>query len=146
MGKFWDSLTEFWRDLKNALLVVVIIYVTTQLLVRIRPFNFTVSAHAKTSLQYLVIVLVVVSVGYTEEVVFRGLLLTQFRLLTRNLSAAVILQAILFSVCHGGNQSITQFLKHGISGCIFAFVAIRRNSLWPAVLAHGLLDFLAFTL
>jgi len=145
LGQPWSTLADFRKDFKNALLVVFVILASTALFVRLEPFVSGHRGRAKTGLEYLVTLLVAVTAGYTEEVVFRGFLLRQFRILTHNLVAAVLLQAVLFSLFHGGNQSLTQYLKHGFSGCVFAYLAIRRKSLWPAILAHVLLDTLAFT-
>ena len=146
IGKHWSSRSGFWKDFKDSLLVIFIICVSTFLLVRLSPFTPSHTAPAKTGLQYLVTLLMAVTAGYTEEVIFRGFLLRQFQILTRNLGVAVLLQAILFSLAHGGNQSVTQYLKHGFSACVFAYLSISRKSLWPAILAHVVLDVLAVTL
>jgi membrane protease YdiL (CAAX protease family) len=146
LGKRWSSAQEFWSDFKTALIVVFVICMATLVLMRVAPFQYAQMGHARTEFQYGVTLLMAVTAGFTEEVVFRGLLLGQFRILTGKLSTAVILQAVLFSLAHGGNQSITQFLKHGFSGCIFAYLTIRQKSLWPAILAHTMLDLLAYTI
>jgi membrane protease YdiL (CAAX protease family) len=117
----------------------------TLVLMRVAPFRLTPMGHARTGFQYGVTLLMAVTAGFTEEVVFRGLLLSQLRILTGNLSTPVALQAVLFSLAHGGNQPATQFLKHVFSGCIFAYLTIRQKSLWPAILAHTMLDLLAHT-
>ena len=52
---------------------------------------------------------------------------SQLRMLTRSLWLSVMIQAALVAVAHGGNQSVTQFLKHGLSGCIFTFIRVRKS-------------------
>jgi membrane protease YdiL (CAAX protease family) len=145
LGDPWSSTTQFWKDFKLAVIVILAVYLATYLLMYVSPFQPYPVGRATTGLQYFMSLLVAFSAGFTEEVIFRGLLFSQFYLLTSNMVAAVVGQAILFSVAHGGNQSATQFLKHFFSGCLFASVAIIRKSLWPAILAHVLLDVTAFT-
>ena len=140
LGKSWSSLPELWKDMKPALMVVGLIYVSTYSLMHLSAFKPPFMGQPKTGLQYFVSLLVAISAGLTEEVIFRGLILSQFHILTRNISVAVILQSFVFALAHGGQQSITQFLKHSFSGCLFAYLALRRKSLWPAILAHVLLD------
>lgn len=89
--------------------------------------------------------LVAVSAGFTEEVISRGLFLKQLRILTRSLTAAIYLQAVLFSFAHGAAQSLSQMLTRFLMGLLFAFFAVRRNSLWPVIFGHILLDTLSIT-
>lgn len=144
-GQGWSSITEFWKDLKLALIVVLLIYLATYFLVHLSPFHPFPIRHARTGFQFFMTLLVAGSAGFTEEVIFRGLFFSQFYLLIRNKIAAAVIQAVVFSMAHGGNQSVTQFLKHCFSGCLFAYLAISRKSLWPSILAHVLLDISAFT-
>jgi len=111
-----------------------------------RTFQPPSVGHATTGHQYVFTLFVAVSAGVTEEVIFRGILLPQFHLLTSNIAAAGAIQSCVFALAHGGNQSPTLFLKHFCSGCLFAYAAITRKSLWPAILAHVLFDVLVFTI
>lgn len=142
----WSSLPELWKDITAALIVVLLIYINDHLLRYLGPFNRSSLGHATTGSQYVFTLFVAVSAGFTEEVIFRGLLLPQFHLLTGNIAAATVIQSFVFALAHGVNQSPTLFLNHCCSGCLFAFLAIRRKSLWPAILAHVLFDVLVYTI
>jgi membrane protease YdiL (CAAX protease family) len=142
----WSSLPELRKDITAALIVVLLIYINGHLLRYLGPFQTSSVGHATTGYQYVFTLFVAVSAGVTEEVIFRGLLLPQFHLLIGNIAAATVMQSCVFAVAHGGNQSPTQFLKHCCSGCLFAYLAITRKSLWPAILAHVLFDVLVYSI
>jgi len=146
MGQPGSSLPELRKDIKIARIIVLLIYLNDHLLRYFGPFSPSSVGHATTGHQYVFTLFVAVSAGVTEEVIFRGLLLPQFHLLTSNIAAAGAIQSCVFALAHGGNQSPTLFLKHFCSGCLFAYAAITRKSLWPAILAHVLFDVLVFTI
>ena len=61
-------------------------------------------------------------------------------------TAALIIQAILFGLDHF-YQGLAGMIDVGIYGLVYgAIFLIARRNLWANVLAHGLLDALAFTL
>ena len=91
--------------------------------------------------------------GFAEEMVFRGFCLSRFEaLLTRGLgpgrvttSLAVIAQAALFGAVHFYNRGLAGGLTITVVGISFgAFYLLARRSLWPGILAHGLVDTLGF--
>ena len=145
VGRPSSSLPEVRKDLASAVIVVLLIYLNDHLLMHLGPFRPSSMGHATTGYQYVATVLGAVTAGFTEEVIFRGLMLTQFRILTGNIIAAGVIQSLVFALAHGGNQSPTQFLKHCCSGWLFAYLAITRKSLWPAIFAHVLFDVLIYT-
>lgn len=81
-----------------------------------------------------------------EELLFRGFL--QGRLLAllsgrRGAgSLAVFVQAALFGLAHA-YQGATGILVTGMLGAAFGLFYLRANSLWPLVIAHGLIDTLS---
>lgn len=145
VGRPSSSLPELRKDLTSALIVVLLIYINDHLLMHLGPFRPSSIGQATTSYQYGATLLGAVTAGFTEEIIFRGLILTQFRLLIGNVTAAGIIQSFVFALAHGGNQSPTQFLKHCCSGWLFAYLAITRKSLWPSIFAHVLFDVLVYT-
>jgi membrane protease YdiL (CAAX protease family) len=114
-------------------------------LAHIQPFVRSNSLHSHTLLQYFLVLLIAVSAGITEEVTYRGFFLTQLRILTHNLRLAVFLQAALFALFHGFEQNLTLALSRFFYGVLFAFFALRRNSLWPAIVGHVMIDVIAVT-
>jgi membrane protease YdiL (CAAX protease family) len=145
VGKRWSSFRELRKDLVLALIVIALIWIAAHLVSHYGAYRHYMTARARTGPQYVLTLLIAASAGVTEEIIFRGLLLRQFQLLIGNVAAAVAAQSFVFALAHGGSQSFAQFLKHCFSGCLFAYLAISRRSLWPAILAHVLLDVMAFT-
>ena len=80
-------------------------------------------------------VLVSVSVGFCEEVVFRGYFRTQFEAFTGRASLAVALQAVLFGLAHG-EQGASAIARIAIYGVGFGALARWRRSLAPGIVCH----------
>lgn len=81
--------------------------------------------------------------AFGEELLFRGFLQTRLAGLFRarrhaGLWAAVA-QALLFGLGHA-YQGATGVLTTGLLGLAFGLCRLRLRSLWPLVIAHGLID------
>ena len=89
-------------------------------------------------------VLMSFTAGMCEEVIFRGYLMTRLRLLFKSKSWfwPVIISSVAFAFPHSyqgvGNGIVIFFV-----GILFALTFIKTRSLWPCILAHFFLDFLA---
>jgi membrane protease YdiL (CAAX protease family) len=86
-------------------------------------------------------ILLSMSAGFVEELVFRGYLQKQFGALVNNIPAGVILQAVLFGVSHG-YQGWEPVIRITLFGLIFGILAQLRKSLRPGMIAHALVDIL----
>lgn len=84
-------------------------------------------------------VLMALTAGFCEEVIFRGYLLRQFSALTRSLAGGIVLQAVLFGLSHG-YQGWKLMLLISVYGICFGLFARWRRSLRPGMLAHALED------
>lgn len=86
-----------------------------------------------------------VFVGIYEEVLFRGFLLGRLRLALAGLgpraevAIAVLASSLLFACGHvyQGGLGVTQTFAMGV---VLALVAVRTGSVWPCIVAHGLVD------
>jgi membrane protease YdiL (CAAX protease family) len=87
-------------------------------------------------------VLLSISAGFCEEVVFRGYFLRQFAALTHSTWIALLMQALLFGISHG-YQGLDSTVKITIYGGLFGLMAVWRRSLRPGIAAHALTDILA---
>ena len=85
---------------------------------------------------------VAASVGFTEELVYRGYLVVQLRAFTASTLAAVALQAVLFAIAHA-NQGAYAMLRFGVYALAFGAVAVWRRSLVPTIVCHVGIDALA---
>lgn len=84
-------------------------------------------------------IFVSISVGFCEELVYRGYLQTQLTAFTRSATLAIVLQAALFALAHGdrGISATASFLLYGL---IFGILARVRKSLLPGILSHIAVD------
>lgn len=80
-------------------------------------------------------VLVAVTVGVCEEVVYRGYLQTQLAAFTGRAGLAVVLQAALFGMAHG-EQGLAVVVRFTLYGVVFGALARWRRSLLPGIAAH----------
>lgn len=89
-------------------------------------------------------------IGFTEEAIFRGLMLTALR--ARGMWTAVIITSALFGGSHAlnllsGKSGAEILIQVGYAlavGFAFAAVALRTGLIWPLVLVHALIDFSSF--
>jgi membrane protease YdiL (CAAX protease family) len=95
-----------------------------------------------TPLEFGVWMLVAVSAGFCEEVVFRGYFQQQFHALTGSAAAAVGLQALVFGVGHfyEGAWAVAKITMYAL---LFGLLAAWRKSLRPGILAHVWTDIFA---
>jgi membrane protease YdiL (CAAX protease family) len=82
------------------------------------------------------------SAGIAEELVFRGYLQVQLHALTGRRGVALFLQAILFGVSHG-YQGLQACLRIVIYGLLLGVLARVRGSLRPGMVAHAWTDIAA---
>ena len=82
---------------------------------------------------------VAASVGFCEEVVFRGYLQAQLTACTRRASAALVLQAVLFALAHG-EQGGMAMVRIALYWLALAALARWKQSLLPGIICHVLSD------
>jgi membrane protease YdiL (CAAX protease family) len=92
-----------------------------------------------TWLERVAWVVVSVSAGFCEEVVYRGYLQTQLTAFTRRAGVAVVLQAALFGIAHG-EQGARAIVRVALYGLAFGALARWRRSLWPGIVCHAWTD------
>jgi uncharacterized protein len=92
-----------------------------------------------TALQRVGWAAVAVSVGLSEEVVYRGYFQTQLTAFTRRALAAWVLQAALFGLAHAeqGAPAMARMAGYGLA---LGALARWRRSLLPGIVCHVLTD------
>jgi uncharacterized protein len=83
-----------------------------------------------------------VTAGITEEIVFRGFLLYVLLLATASLPLALLLSACVFGVVHAYQQPAGA-LRAALLGALLALPLVLHGSIYPAILAHALIDLLS---
>lgn len=77
-----------------------------------------------------------ISAGICEELVFRGYLLQQFSAVSRRLYVGVLVSSLIFGVAHG-YEGASGMIAITIYGALFCLLAIRRRSLRAGMMAHA---------
>jgi len=85
-------------------------------------------------------------IGFYEELIFRGFLLTRLRRGTSSWFVAVILSSILFTLPHAMDQTTIALVPVGILALSFSALTIWRRSIIPSVVAHWLWNFSQFVM
>ncbi len=83
-----------------------------------------------------------ISAGITEELCFRGFVITRMTVLTGSVWPGVILGSLSFGLGHL-YQGWAGVVLIGVYGLMFSLLFIARGSLIPCVIAHALQDILA---
>ena len=90
-----------------------------------------------------VLILAAFANGFAEEVVVVGYLITRLRQLGLTQSSAVWASGVLRGVYHL-YQGFGAGLGNVVMGLVFGYAWCRTGRLWPLVLAHGIIDSVAF--
>jgi membrane protease YdiL (CAAX protease family) len=90
-----------------------------------------------------VLLLVAFANGWAEEVIVVGFLFTRLRQLRMSPIAAVILTSLLRGLYHL-YQGFGAGLGNVAMGLVFGYVYVRTGRLWPLIVAHALIDAVAF--
>lgn len=81
------------------------------------------------------------TVGFYEEVVFRGFLMPRLRRCLGSWMAAVPVSTVIFTLPHAVDQTGLALLPVAILSLSFSLITILRQSILPAVAAHALYNF-----
>jgi membrane protease YdiL (CAAX protease family) len=90
-----------------------------------------------------VLLLVALANGWAEEVIVVGFLVTRLRQLRVSPVLAVILSSVLRGLYHL-YQGFGAGLGNLAMGLVFGYVYVRTGRLWPLIVAHALIDSVAF--
>jgi len=93
---------------------------------------------------------ILISAGFGEEILFRGFLFRQFKIILPafeyKTTFIIVLSALLFSLPHL-YQGLSGLIMTFIFGLIFAITYVKTNyNLWITIILHGLVDALFITL
>jgi hypothetical protein len=91
-----------------------------------------------------VLIMAAAANAWAEEVLMVGYLLTRLRQLHYGRYAALLISAVLRGAYHL-YQGFGGFLGNLAMGLVFGWVWQRTNRLWPLVIAHAVIDVVAFT-
>ncbi|MEJ2760830.1 MAG: type II CAAX endopeptidase family protein [Gammaproteobacteria bacterium] len=107
------------------------------------PLPDFLTAHG--DLEVVLAIVLVTVIAFSEEIIFRGYLITRFQAITRNAGVALVLAAFIFSLGHGYEGS-SGVITVGVMGLIFGLIYIWRGSLVAPMTMHFLQDFIGIVL
>jgi uncharacterized protein len=145
LGRRWRSVGRAVTDLGLALggvLVVKSVEVASRRLFRVGRNAAIAALLPSTGAERLTWAAIALSVGFCEEVVYRGYLQTQLAALTRSRTLGVVLQAALFGAAHL-EQGPATALRIALYGLLLGALAQVRQSLLPGIVCHVALDLAA---
>jgi membrane protease YdiL (CAAX protease family) len=97
-----------------------------------------------TSLPLWLQFLVVVSAGFTEEILFRGYAIERLTELTGRRWLAAALTIVIFGALHAPFWGIAHAVVAGFTGLWLTLAYLWRRDLWTNITAHALFDGLLF--
>jgi membrane protease YdiL (CAAX protease family) len=90
-----------------------------------------------------ILVLTAFANGWAEEVIVVGFLLTRLRQLRISPTAALVVSSLLRGAYHL-YQGFSAGLGNVAMGLVFGYVWQRTGRLWPLIIAHGIIDTVAY--
>jgi membrane protease YdiL (CAAX protease family) len=144
VGGKWASFEDVGRDIGIALMfwtmVVGVLFVLARLLgtnpTGIKAVGILLPQGAAEAIVWVILA---VTAGFCEEVIFRGYFQRQFFALTGKIEVAIVLQALIFGLAHI-YQGVKGALTITIYGAMFGVLAARRKSLRPGMIQHASQD------
>lgn len=89
-----------------------------------------------------VIFFIALTAGFTEEVIFRGYLLTRMSQWFKNNVAAVIVSSLLFAALHYKYGSLRELIFTFLIGVIFCVYYIKYRNIKAIIVTHFLIDYI----
>ncbi|MGA3323654.1 MAG: type II CAAX endopeptidase family protein [Terriglobia bacterium] len=88
------------------------------------------------------VLIIAPTAAFCEEFLFRGYLLTQLQDWLHSLLWAWVVSSVAFGLAHC-YQGWSGMTRAGLLGALLAYPVVRCGSLYPAMLAHGMIDTVA---
>lgn len=142
VGGDWARPIHFLRDLGIAIGFLVVAQIVLGIighLLKAAPNQAIQNLFPRGPSETTFFLLLALTAGLCEEIIFRGYLQRQFAALTHAVAGGIVVQAILFGAAHG-YQGWKLMVVIAVFGTLFGLLANWRRSLRPGMLAHFLQD------
>jgi membrane protease YdiL (CAAX protease family) len=145
-GEFSPTWRSILRDLGLAIAYLIVANPMLQVLgialgrlMRSAPNEAMKNILPHTGAEDAAFLLLALTAGICEELIFRGYLRLQCTAWTGNAAAGIALQGIAFGASHAYQGTIPMIVI-AIYGCMFGWLAYWRKSLRPGMAAHFIQD------
>lgn len=148
MGGSWPRAVDVLRDLGIAIGFLVVSGVILSGLGHVlnaAPNQAIRNILPRGPVEVVLFLMLALTAGFCEELMFRGYLQRQFAALTQAATGGILLQGIAFGAGHG-YQGWRYMAVIAVFGSMFGLLAHWRGSLRPGMLAHALEDGIGGTL
>jgi hypothetical protein len=139
----WARPSQFFRDFGIAMAFIVVcgagLLNALGYLLKATPNAAIMNLLPRSPLEIAIYLMLSMTAGFCEEVIFRGYLQRQFSALTRASVGGIVLQGVAFGLGHG-YQGWKFMLLITIYGTAFGLLARWRCSLRPGMMAHFVQD------
>ena len=88
----------------------------------------------------ILLVFTCITAGVTEELLFRGFLLSRIKMLTKSNWIAVFLSALMFGLAHFGYDNFNRMFFPFIIGLIFGSFYVKYRSISVLIACHIIMD------
>jgi membrane protease YdiL (CAAX protease family) len=142
IGGSWARSVAILRDAALSLAFLVIIFVVSQglsTLLQAEPNRAVHNLIPHSSTEVVLFLMLTLTAGFCEELIYRGYLQRQFAALTQSAPGGIALQALAFGAGHT-YQGWRFVLTISAIGVMFGLLAHWRRSLRPGIVAHFLQD------
>lgn len=142
VGRVFRQPKALLWDIPLAAVLMAILFLITGPIVRLlgpAGWDSTKGMLPHTHAEVVSWIVMAITAGVCEETIFRGYLQQQLLGWTRSAAAAILLQGIVFGVCHA-YQNWKHVLLISVWGWTFGLFAWLRRGLRPNVLAHAAID------
>lgn len=126
------------------LAAVIVLNILASLLARYADYNPTFIEYVlpQNLGEKIVWIVIAVGAGVSEEICFRGFIITRMEKLTGTVWPGVFLGSLSFGFSHG-YQGGGGVILISVYGLLFALLFVGRGSLVPCIIAHSLQDIIA---
>ena len=142
VGGRWTRFIEVLRDIGIGIAFLIVAGIILQLIglaLKASPNAALKNLLPQGRTEMIVWVLLSITAGFCEEVMFRGYLQRQFATLTHSAVAGIVLQGVAFGAGHG-YQGWKLMVLIAVYGSMFGLLAQWRRSTRPGMITHGLQD------
>ncbi len=132
-------LSDFLKGFSFWIAANIILYLVKYLLNLPIVSNSNESLLPDNFLEYSSFLILALSAGFCEEVIYRGYFQKQFSIIFKNKWLAIILQGVLFGISHG-YQGIKYIIVITVYGILFGVLVNFVKNLKPGIIAHSWQD------